>query len=184
MNDGRVIVDVQRINLLFNSLKMSNKEAKAAVKGGLRKSAQVIQKQARMNLRGVRNEATGKTLSSKNLLQFVRITVYKQAQGARVDVMDDKRKSTNARLARKGMDNKSFILKFFAMGTEDRYTKSHQRWGHGRKGIKRSGRGGFRGRIGNSQFFRMAVDAKQKQAEAMLEDSIVEYINKIVKRRR
>ena len=71
MNNGYVEVDSRKINFLFDSLKMSNKEAKAAVKGGLRKSARIIQKQARMNLKGVRNEATGKTLNSKNLLQFV-----------------------------------------------------------------------------------------------------------------
>lgn len=184
MNNGYVEVDSRKINFLFDSLKMSNKEAKAAVKGGLRKSARIIQKQARMNLKGVRNEATGKTLNSKNILQFVNLAVYKNASGARVDVMDDKRKSTNARLERKGMANKSFILKFFAAGTEIRFTKSHKKSGFGRKHIKRSGRGGFRGKIGNSQFFKKAVDAKKKEAEEMLEDSIVEFINKVVKRRR
>lgn len=184
MNDAKVIVDSSKINLLFERLNMSNKEAKAAIKGGLRKSAQVIQKQVRTNLKGVRNEATGKTLNSKNLLQFVNLVVYKSARGARVDVMDDKRKSTNMRLQRKGMENKSFILKFFATGTEDRYTRSHRKSGFGRKNLKRSGRGGFRGKIGNSQFFRIAVYNKKREAEDMLEDSIVEYINKIVSRRR
>lgn len=184
MNNNYIHVDVGRINFLINSLKMSNKEAKKAIKGGLRKSSQIIQKQARVNLKGVKNEATGKTLKSNNLLQFVRISVYKNAQGARVDVMDDKRKSTNVRLQRKGMDNKSFTLKFFATGTDDRYTKSHVKRGFGRKNIKRSGKGGFRGKIGNSQFFRKAVDAKKKEAEGALENSIVEYINKVVSRRK
>lgn len=184
MNDGRIEVDVKRINALLNGLKMTNKEAKRAIKGGLRKSMQVVQRQARMNLRGVKNEATGKTLDSRNLLQFVRLIVYKDAQGASVNVMDDKRRSTNARLEKKGMANKSFTLKFFAAGTQDRYTKSHNRSGRGRKGIKRSGRGGFRGKIGNSGFLSSAYDAKKREAEKMLEDSIVEYINKVVNRRR
>lgn len=184
MTDGRIEVDVKRINALLNGLKMTNKEAKRAIKGGLRKSMQVVQRQARMNLRGVKNEATGKTLDSRNLLQFVRLIVYKDAQGASVNVMDDKRKSTNARLEKKGMANKSFTLKFFAAGTQDRYTKSHNRSGRGRKGINRSGRGGFRGKIGNSGFLSRAYDAKKREAEKMLEDSIVEYINKVVNRRR
>lgn len=184
MNDGRIEVDVTRINALLNGLKMTNKEAKQAIKGGLRKSMQVVQRQARMNLRSVKNEATGKTLDSRNLLQFVRLIVYKSAQGASVNVMDDKRKSTNARLEKKGMANKSFTLKFFAAGTQDRYTKSHNRSGRGRKGIKRNGRGGFRGKIGNSGFLSRAYDAKKREAEKMLEDSIVEYINKVVNRRR
>ena len=184
MNNSQVVVDVQRINALLNGLKMSNKEAKRAIKGGLRKSMQVVQRQARINLRGVKNEATGKTLDSRNLLQFVRLIVYKNAQGASVNVMDDKRKSTNARLEKKGMANKSFTLKFFSAGTNDRYTKSHTRSGFGRKGIKRSGRGGFRGRIGYSGFLARAYESKKREAEQMLEDSIVEYINKVVSKRR
>ena len=184
MNEGKVEVDVKRINALLNGLKMTNKEAKRAIKGGLRKSMQVVQRQARMNIRGVKNEASGRTLDSRNLLQFVRLIVYKNAQGASVNVMDDKRKSTNARLQKRGMDNKSFTLKFFAKGTDDRYTKSHTRSGQGRKGIRRSGRGGFRGRIGNSGFLSRAYAAKRQEAERMLEDSIVEYINKVVSKRR
>ena len=184
MSSGRVEVDVNRINGLFNGLKMTNKEAKAAIKGGLRKSMQVVQKQARTNLKGVKNEATGKTLDSKHLLQFVRIIVYKNAQGASVNVLDDKRKSTNARLQKKGMENKSFTLKFFAKGTEDRYTKSKVRMGFGRKGIRRKGKGGFRGKIGNSGFLRRAYEQKGKEAERILEEEIVKYINKVVSRRR
>ena len=184
MNNGKIEVDTGRINELFNALKMTNKEAKAAIKGGLRRSAQVIQRQARMNLKGVTNEATGKPLNARTLLPYVRVTVYKSAQGARVDVMDDKRKSTNIRLSRKGKENKSFILKFFATGTEPRYTKSHIRTGIGRDNIKRKGKGGYRGRIGNSKFFKMAVEAKKVEAEKMLEDAIVDYISKIIKRRK
>lgn len=183
MNNSQVVVDVQRINALLNGLKMSNKEAKRAIKGGLRKSMQVVQRQARMNLRGVKNEATGKTLDSRNLLQFVRLIVYKDAQGASVNVMDDKRKSTNVRLEKKGMKNKSFTLKFFASGTEDRYTKNRKR-SFVDKVLGRNKRGGFRGKIGNSGFLSRAYDAKKREAEQMLEDSIVEYINKVVSKRR
>lgn len=184
MSSGRVEVDVNRINGLLNGLKMTNKEAKAAIKGGLRKSMQIVQRQARTNLKGVKNEATGKTLDSKHLLQFVRLIVYKNAQGASVNVLDDKRKSTNARLQKKGMGNKSFTLKFFAKGTDDRYTKSKKRWGFGRKGIFRKGKGGFRGRIGDSGFLSRAYEQKGKEAERMLEEEIVKYINKVVNRRK
>ena len=183
MNNSQVVVDVQRINALLNGLKMSNKEAKRAIKGGLRKSMQMVQRQARINLRGVKNEATGKTLDSRNLLQFVRLIVYKNAQGASVNVMDDKRKSTNARLEKKGMANKSFTLKFFASGTEDRYTKNRKR-SFVDNVLGRNKRGGFRGRIGYSGFLARAYESKKRKAEQMLEDSIVEYINKVVSKRR
>lgn len=184
MSSVRVEVDVKRINGLLNGLKMTNKEAKAAIKGGLRKSMQVVQKQARMNLRSVKNEAGGGTLQSKHLLQFVRLIVYKNAQGASVNVLDDKRKSTNARLEKKGMANKSFTLKFFAKGTKDRYTKSKKRWGIGWKGIFRKGKGGYRGKIGDSGFLRRAYEQKGKDAERILEDEIVKFITRVVNRRK
>lgn len=177
-------VDNRKVLKLMDDLSFTKAETKRALKGGLRDSAKIIQKQARINLKNVRNEASGMTLKANNLLQFVRITVYKNAQGARVDVMDDKRKSTNKRLAKKGMDNKSFILKFFALGTDGRFTKSHTRTGYGRKGIRRKGKGGYRGRIGESQFFKMAVDSKKNEAERTLQTSIENQINKIVKRRK
>lgn len=184
MNRSKVEVDTRRVNELLKGLNMTNREAKAAIKGGLRKSMQVIQKEARLNLKGVRNEASGTTLRSKDLLQFVRLVVYKNAQGASVNVMDDKRKSTNARLQRKGKENKSFLLKFFAMGTEDRYTKSHQRSGRGRKNITRKGKGGYRGKIGYSRFLSDAYQSKKQQAESILEEEIVKYIKKVVARRK
>lgn len=184
MNNGVIEVDKTKINRLMDELSFTKAEAKRALKGGLRESAKVIQKQARINLKSVRNQASGTTLKAQNLVQFVRIAVYKSGTGARIDIMDDKRKSTNQRLAKKGKDNKSFILKFFATGTDARFTKSHKKTGYGRRGVKRSGRGGYRGVIGKSNFFKLAVDAKQKEAEKMLSNSIIEQINKIVKRRK
>jgi hypothetical protein len=183
MNNGVIEVDKTKINRLMDDLSFTKAEAKRALKGGLRESAKVIQKQAKINLKAVRNQASGTTLKAQNLVQFVRIAVYKSGTGARIDIMDDKRKSTYKRLAKKGKDNKSFILKFFATGTDDRYTKSHTKAGYGRR-TERSGRGGFRGRIGKSNFFKLAVDSKQKEAERMLSNSIIEQINKIVKRRK
>lgn len=183
IENGKIVVDTAKINALMEDLSLKKGEAKSAFKKGLRQSAQIIQRQARMNLRSVVNQASGTTLNSKNLVQFIRIMVYRNAQGARVDIMDDKRKSTNLRLEKKGLENKSFILKFFALGTQDRYTKSHSKSGYGRN-TKRKGRGGYRGRIGTSQFFRRAVDSKKTEAESMLEKSIIEQINKVVKRRK
>lgn len=184
MNNKVIEVDKAKINKMLDDLSFTKAEAKKALKGGLRDSAKIIQKQARINLKGVRNQASGTTLKAQNLIQFVRIAVYKSGTGARVDIMDDKRKSTNKRLERKGQDNKSFLLKFFATGTDGRFTKSHKRIGYGKRVAKRSGRGGYRGVIGKSDFFKKAVDAKQKEAENMLSKAIVEQINKIVKRRK
>lgn len=184
MTNRGFVVDSRKINALFNELSFNKGEAKQALKGGLRKSAQIIQKQARLNLQSVRNRASGTTLNSKNLMQFVKITVYRNAKGVRIDIMDDKRASTNKRLQKSGIENKSFILKFFALGTDARYTKSHKRTGYSRRTAKRIGRGGYRGIIGESQFFRLAVEAKKEDAENMLEKAIIEQIKRVVKRRK
>lgn len=180
MSNARITVDNARVKALLDELSLTNKETRTAFRGGIRKAAALIQKQARQNLDGVINEASGTRLSSKNLKRWVRLTVYKSSSGARVDVMGKPRKKN---ITADDRDYKEFIIRFFAIGTKPRYTKSHTRSGHG-ENIKRTGRGGYRGRIGNSQFFAKAVDSKQKAAEQSLEQSIVDHINKVVKKRR
>lgn len=180
-------VDASKVNDLLKRLSVTDKEAKKAFRTALRKSAGVIQKQVRENMKGVRNQATGKTLKYKNLLQFVNLTIYKDLQGARVDIMDNKKKSTNERLAKKGLSNKSFTLKFFSMGTQDRYTRGHRKYYTNafsyKIRVKRKGKGGYRGRIGKSDFFKNAVSGKQQEAETLLGKMIVEHINKVVSKR-
>lgn len=187
MNDDKLIeVDASKLNKMLDRLNLNNKETKLAFKRGFRKSAQVIRKQAQENLKTVKNKG-GDTLNYRNLLQFVNMTIYRSGTGARVDVMDNKKKSTNVRLAKKGMANKSFTLKFFAMGTKNRYTKGHRKtytnaWSYKAR-VKRVGKGGYRGRIGRSDFFKRAVDSRRRDAEMILEKSIIEQIKKIVRKR-
>lgn len=170
-----VHVDMRQFNGLVNALKTTNAETKKVFRTGLRKGAQVIQKQARVNMKGVVNQATGKPLKAQHMTRFVRITVYKDARGARVDILPDRRKSTKKKLDEFGIENRSYIVRFFATGTKDRYTKSHRRYGQGRRGIKRKGKGGYRGFIGRTGFFEDAVNVKRANAEEVLRKIVLEY---------
>ena len=77
-----------------------------------------------------------------------------------------------------------FRLKFFEMGTKDRYTKGHKitgsYWsrgaGRGRKYLVRVGKGGYRGAIDSSRFF-----AKSKsETESLIFDQMDSRISRNV----
>lgn len=175
MNNEYVHVDMRRFNGMVNALKTSNSEVKKIFRTGLRKGARIIQKQAQLNMKSVVNHATGKPLKTQHLTRFVRVSVYKDAKGARVDILPDKRKSTKRKLDEFGIENRSYIVRFFATGTKDRYTKSYRRYGQGRRGITRKGKGGYRGYIRYTGFFMQAYFTKRAEAEKVLRETIIHY---------
>lgn len=181
MDQYRVEISTDSINRMFDNLNFENKDARKAVRAGLAHSGRIIRNEARSNLKNIVNSRSGRKLNSKNLVQFVKATVYKNSTGVRVDALPDKRSQTNRRLARQGLANKSFIVQFFEYGTAERKTKSHKRWGQGRRGIKRRGKGGYRGRIKEYKFFDKAVQLKQREAEKALQRNIINQINRIAK---
>ncbi|MFK2026477.1 hypothetical protein ACIXIR_20805 [Bacteroides fragilis] len=69
------------------------------------------------------------------LKKEINIAVYRNASGARVDLLDKRRKGS-----------KQFVLKFFESGTKERATN----------------RGANRGIIEATHFFKSAVDSKKK----------------------
>lgn len=97
----RVEVDASKVNALLAAL--NDKEAKKAIKSGLRKSASIIRKQA---------QKIGLHLFRWGWIEKeINIAVYRNASGARVDLLDKRRKGS-----------KQFVLKFFESGTEQRAT--------------------------------------------------------------
>lgn len=152
----RVTVDSSRINSFFNILDINNDERKKAIKSALRKSVLIIRKQAQVNLVGAvpaaKTKGTGPNGEAfKPLKNEINIAVYKNASGARVDMIDRRKKGSRA-----------FLLKFFNQGTEPRATK----------------RGQNRGIIEASSFFQNAVTAKKTEAEKSLEQNIIDMIKK------
>lgn len=149
----RVEVDTKRVNELLDRL--NDDEAKKAIKSALRKSILIIRKQAQDNL--VSAVADAEFSSTKNGVSFkalkseINIAVYRNASGARLDLIDRRKKGSRA-----------YMLKWFESGTKERATK----------------KGANRGIVNASRFFSAAVASKQKDAESSLEKNIIDSIMK------
>ena len=143
----KIIVDAKRINEMLAQL--NDKDAKKAIKSALRKSVSIIRKEAQNNLSTV--------VKSNNLKKEVHLAVYRNASGARVDLLDRRKKGS-----------KAFTLKFFELGTNERATN----------------KGANRGTITASYFFRTAVESKKNEAEKSLEQNIVNSIMKVVNKKK
>lgn len=158
----QVKVDSKQINQFFNSLNLNNNERKKAIKAALRKSILIIRKQTQANLvksvPAARTNGRGRNGELfKPLKNEINIAVYKNASGARVDMVDRRKKGSRA-----------FLLKFFNQGTAERTTR----------------KGKNRGIIKASNFFQNAVLAKKTEAEKSLEQNIIDMIKKIAEKKK
>ena len=151
----KMIVDVDKINRLLTQL--NDAEAKKAIKAAIRKSALIIRKGAQDNLVSRYPKAnvsvTKKGVAYKPLKNDVNLAVYRNASGARIDLLDKRKK-----------DARSYILRFIEFGTEERATN---------KGVNR-------GSMKAYSFFSDAITAKKSEAESTLEQNIINAINKVV----
>lgn len=151
----KVEVDVEKINRLLTQL--NDKEAKKAIKSAIRKSALIIRKGAQNNLVSLfpnaANSVVKNGISHKPLKNDINLAVYKNASGARIDLLDKRKK-----------DARSYILRFIELGTSERATK----------------KGANRGNMSAYNFFSDAVTAKKSEAESTLEKNIIDAINKVV----
>lgn len=138
----RVEVDVERVNALLTRL--NDKEAKKAIKSAIRKSALIIRKQAQSNW-------VSACPDGERLAKEINIAVYRNASGARIDLLDKRKKGS-----------KQFVLKFFNSGTQERATK----------------KGANRGIINATYFFKNAVESKKDEAEKSLSENIINAITK------
>lgn len=154
----RVTVDTERINKMLTE--SNDKDAKKAIKAALRKSAGIIRKQAQQNIASAipatKTPGHRKGQSFKPLKNEINIAVYKNASGARVDLLDKRKKGSRA-----------YLLKFFELGTTERATKKRYN----------------RGNINASYFFKSAVEAKKGEAEKSLEQNIIDSINKVASKK-
>ena len=152
----QVKVDSDKINTFFNRLDLNNNERKKAIKAALRKSVLIIRKQAQTNLvnkiPATKTKGVGRNGESyKPLKNEINIAVYKNASGARVDMIDKRKKGSRA-----------FLLRFFNQGAAGRATK---------KGYNRGSR--------YSEFsLYSALIAKKTEAEKSLEQNIIDMIQK------
>ncbi len=162
-----VQVDYHRINALFNNLSLSNKEAKNAVKAGLRQSGNIIKKQAGYNLQNV-TKKDGGLIHYRPLLKFLRVSVFKNLKGVTITGLDNRNRTKRKLGRRRNAKDYTHLLRFFNMGADNRKT---------RKGYNR-------GSIHASHFFDNAVEAKKTEAMDKLSDNILYWINTVAEKRK
>lgn len=154
----RVEVDTKKINELLDRL--NDNEARKAISSALRKSILIVRKQAQTNLVSAVTDAEFGSIkngiSFKPLKNEINIAVYRNASGARVDLIDRRKKGSRA-----------YMLKWFESGTKERATK----------------KGANRGIINASHFFSNAVKSKKKEAESSLEKNIINSIMKVASKK-
>lgn len=150
----KVVVDVEKINRLLTQL--NDAEAKKAIKAAIRKSALIIRKGAQNNLVSIfpsaNKSVTKKGITHRPLKNDINLAVYRDAGGARIDLLNKRKK-----------DARAYILRFIEFGTKQRATKKQKN----------------RGSMSAYNFFSNAINATKKEAENTLEQNIVDAINKI-----
>lgn len=150
----KVEVDVEKINRLLTQL--NDKEAKKAIKAAIRKSALIIRKAAQSNLvsyfPSANKSTTKKGVSYKPLKNDINLAVYRDAGGARIDLLNKRKPGA-----------RSYVLRFIEFGTKERATK----------------KGANRGTMKAYNFFSDAIAAKKSEAENTLEQNIIDSIVKI-----
>ena len=151
----KVEVDVEKINRLL--IQLNDKDAKKAIKSAIRKSALIIRKGAQNKLVSIfpnaNNAVTRNGISYKPLKNDINIAVYKNASGARIDLLDKRKKGA-----------RSYSLRFIEMGTQERATK---------KGMNR-------GSMKAYNFFSDAISSTKSAAESSLEQNVIAAINKVI----
>ncbi|WP_291600916.1 hypothetical protein [Bacteroides sp.] len=151
----RVSVDVEQVNRLLTQL--NDKDAKKAIKSAIRKSALIIRKEAQNRLVSLIPNAS-KSVSKKGttykpLKNDINLAVYRDAGGARIDLLNKRKKGARA-----------YVLRFIELGTVERATK----------------KGANRGTMKAYNFFSDAINAKKKEAENALQQNILDSINKVI----
>lgn len=152
---------------------------RTALRAGLRKSLNIITKQAKKNLKGVtKNYNRGNNKWNLKLIKGIVTKIYKNDKYNITGVSEIIGKG-------KGAD---FRLKFFELGTKERYIKSKttKPYTH-KKGYKKNSFGkkstkfGYRGKMKATPFFTPAVNSKKEEVEQSMEKNFQEALERAFK---
>ena len=164
------VVDDKKVLAMFGEFNETNR--KRVFRSALRQSAGILVRQTKMNLRSIETSGgrlrtnTPNKWNGKKMEQGIKYKVARDVRSVKIHLLGD------------------FRLKFFEMGTKDRYTKGHKitgsYWsrgtGRGRKYLIRTGKGGYRGAIDSNRFF-----AKSKsETESLIFDQMDSRISRNV----
>ena len=171
MDNVTVKVDVEEVNRLLSELRLTDRQARTAFRRGLRSSGGIVSQEVKRNLRGVGR-------NTKNLTRFVQVKVNRNSAGVTVSIAQRRGARYEANLGKRGIANKSFVLKFFEKGTDYRFNKYTKRKGGVPLAKKR-----YTGFIKASYFFEQAEESKAKEAQEALNGYIIKYIKRIADKR-
>lgn len=144
---SNIVVDDKKVLAMFGEFNETNR--KRVFRSTLQQSASILVRQTKKNLRTIETNGgrlrvnTPNRWDGKKMEQGIKSVMARDVRSVKVHLLGD------------------FRLKFFEMGTKDRYTKGHRitgsYWsrgaGRGRKYLVRVGKGGYRGAIESSRFF-------------------------------
>lgn len=173
--DIKFTVDTDKVNLQLKEHRMKTAESRRAIRNGLSTAGQIIRNAARRNLATVSGK-DGKIHSSP-LRRFVKSKVYKDLGGVRVDILGGSLKRERESMEKKKIKDLAFTLKFFELGTKERFNKRRKK-----KGLLKKNR--YTGYIRSSYFFQRAVQSKSQEAQEKLQDILLKQIERIAKRRK
>lgn len=149
---------------------MDQKTMNKAEKEALRKSVQVVSKQTKRNLRA-RWPASSSTKGGRKPSEGVVANVQKSTGGelyGQVHIMGTGRQNS-----------RGYLLRFFEMGTVDRFAKVRSRAYRGRTVAELRGSGmAYRGRIKPLWFFRDAVSSTRQEVFGDMSDRMEEAVAK------
>lgn len=167
-NQPNIHVDASRFYEFVES--MDKKTMDKAEKEALRNSVRVVTNQTRRNMRsrfpGAFSTKGGRRIS-EGLVTNVKKSTDNRWYG-QVHIMGNQKSQS-----------RGYILKFFEMGTDERFSKVRARAYHGRTTAELSMSGaGYRGRIKGLWFFRDAVAATQQQVFNGIDDRMQAAVGK------
>ena len=167
-NDPNVQFDASRFYDFVSS--MDKKTLNKAERDALRKSVRVVATQTRRNLRGRWPGGTS-TRHGRRPSEGIVANVQKATTGqlyGQVHIMGTGRQNS-----------RGYLLRFFEMGTVDRFIKVRSRAYRGRSvGELQASRKGYRGRIRPLWFFRDAVQSTKSQVFDGIEDRMQSAVAK------
>lgn len=167
-NDPNINFDASRFYSFVDS--MDKKTLDRAEKDALRSSVRVISAQTRRNLRGrwaAANSTKGGRKPSEGIVANVNKATSGQIYG-QVHIMGNG-----------GRNSRGYLLRFFEMGTVDRFSGIRSRAYRGRSAAELQASGkAYRGRIKALWFFRDAVAATKSQVFEGMEDRMQEAVVK------
>ncbi len=160
MAETRITVDYTAVNALLDELKMSSKDATAAVRSALRDSVNIIRKSVRAGV--------AKISGDRQKQRGVQVKIYKNASGAQVNIY-------NAFYIERDGRKSVFILRWLEEGTKG---------GPIQKGkTRKDSKPRMHGATPAKPFFNSSVQAARPQAEAALSDAILKRIRKVAEKR-